>query len=263
MIKFFRHIRHRLVAESKFSKYLLYAIGEIILVVIGILIALQINTWNENRKERHTEQKILKQLHKEYTQNLKQLDEKILMRNKMTHASNVLLNYIDNPREIEDDSLLYCLFRLSQDPTFDPLENDIITTGKLRLITNDSISEMLSNWTSDIYQVQEIEDNWQLFRNQYYYPVLIKEKLIRNVGAYILNSGYSPEHALDKNDTLSFLIHKNNIDLPSVIIKNATEIEGVASTCIIYNSVINVQAYALRKRIIRLLQLINRDLIHD
>ena len=51
MIKFFRSIRRALLAENKFSKYLLYAIGEIVLVVIGILIALQINNWNEERKE--------------------------------------------------------------------------------------------------------------------------------------------------------------------------------------------------------------------
>ena len=50
MIKFFRKIRQHLLSENKFSKYLLYAVGEIILVVIGILIALQINNWNENRK---------------------------------------------------------------------------------------------------------------------------------------------------------------------------------------------------------------------
>lgn len=50
MIKFFRHIRKRLLSENKFSKYLLYAVGEIVLVVIGILIALGINDWNENRK---------------------------------------------------------------------------------------------------------------------------------------------------------------------------------------------------------------------
>ena len=50
MIKFFRKIRQQLLVENKFSKYLLYAIGEIILVVIGILIALQINNWNEVRK---------------------------------------------------------------------------------------------------------------------------------------------------------------------------------------------------------------------
>jgi hypothetical protein len=59
MIKFFRHIRQRLVRENRFSKYLLYAIGEIILVVIGILIALQINNWNENRKLKKSEIKLL------------------------------------------------------------------------------------------------------------------------------------------------------------------------------------------------------------
>jgi len=51
MIKFFRKIRQKMLTENKFSKYLLYAVGEIILVVIGILIALQINNWNEERKE--------------------------------------------------------------------------------------------------------------------------------------------------------------------------------------------------------------------
>ena len=50
MLRFFRKIRHRLLAENKVSRYLIYALGEIFLVVIGILIALQINTWNEQRK---------------------------------------------------------------------------------------------------------------------------------------------------------------------------------------------------------------------
>ncbi|MCX2718460.1 DUF6090 family protein [Lentiprolixibacter aurantiacus] len=51
MLRFFRQIRQRLLADNKLSKYLLYAIGEIFLVVIGILIALQVNNWNEERKE--------------------------------------------------------------------------------------------------------------------------------------------------------------------------------------------------------------------
>ena len=62
MIKFFRHIRQRLLSENKFSKYLLYAIGEIILVVIGILIALQINNWNQDRINANEELAILKSL---------------------------------------------------------------------------------------------------------------------------------------------------------------------------------------------------------
>ena len=59
MIKFFRKIRQELLTENKFSKYLLYAIGEIVLVVIGILIALSINNWNENRKLQKEELNLL------------------------------------------------------------------------------------------------------------------------------------------------------------------------------------------------------------
>jgi hypothetical protein len=50
MIKFFRKIRQKLLTENKFSKYLIYAIGEILLAVIGILIALRINNWNKELK---------------------------------------------------------------------------------------------------------------------------------------------------------------------------------------------------------------------
>ena len=62
MIKFFRHIRQTLIMENKNSKYLKYAIGEIVLVVIGILIALQINTWNQDRFNKAYEQKMLREL---------------------------------------------------------------------------------------------------------------------------------------------------------------------------------------------------------
>ena len=55
MIKFFRKIRQKLLSENKFSKYLIYAIGEIILVMIGILLALQVNNWNEERKQKQKE----------------------------------------------------------------------------------------------------------------------------------------------------------------------------------------------------------------
>tara|TARA_R110002111_G_scaffold169849_1_gene235636 strand:+ start:5705 stop:6451 length:747 start_codon:yes stop_codon:yes gene_type:complete len=62
MIKFFRHIRKKLLSENKFSKYLLYAIGEIILVVLGILIALQLNNLNDERKTENLRQVYYKQL---------------------------------------------------------------------------------------------------------------------------------------------------------------------------------------------------------
>lgn len=62
MIKFFRKIRQKLLTENKFSKYLIYAIGEIILVVIGILIAIQLNDFNGDRKEREKELSFLQKL---------------------------------------------------------------------------------------------------------------------------------------------------------------------------------------------------------
>jgi hypothetical protein len=66
MLRFFRQIRQRLRTDNKFSKYLLYAIGEILLVVIGILIAFQVDSWNEDRKTSNTEIQYLKS--KGYTQ---------------------------------------------------------------------------------------------------------------------------------------------------------------------------------------------------
>ena len=70
MIPFFRKIRKKLADNNQFFKYSRYAIGEIVLVVIGILIALQINNWNEDRKNKLQENKILYNLKDEFQENL-------------------------------------------------------------------------------------------------------------------------------------------------------------------------------------------------
>ena len=70
MIRFFRKIRQRLLTENRFSKYFIYAIGEIILVVIGILIALQINTWNDRRIQNDRVKAYAKKLCKDLTQDI-------------------------------------------------------------------------------------------------------------------------------------------------------------------------------------------------
>ena len=59
MLKFFRKIRQQLISENRTAKYLLYAAGEILLVMIGILLALQINNWNQNQQDRKVEEIIL------------------------------------------------------------------------------------------------------------------------------------------------------------------------------------------------------------
>ncbi len=102
MIKFFRHIRKNLLMENKTSKYFKYAIGEIVLVVIGILIALQINNWNEQRKQNTAE--------KEFIQGIKN----DLIQDKQ--FINMVLNRI-TPKEKAYNALKNDSLNLSQDKT--------------------------------------------------------------------------------------------------------------------------------------------------
>ena len=77
MIQYFRKIRQSLLTENRLRKYLLYAIGEIVLVVIGILIALTISTWNEKKKDRELEVFALNSLYEELSGNEKELQRSI------------------------------------------------------------------------------------------------------------------------------------------------------------------------------------------
>src|SRR6056297_3306833 len=75
MLRFFRHIRKSFTEQNKIRTYLLYAIGEILLVVIGILIALQVNNWNEQRSREAKEIEILETFELELTSSLNRLNE--------------------------------------------------------------------------------------------------------------------------------------------------------------------------------------------
>jgi len=83
MIKFFRKIRQKMLNENKFSKYLLYAIGEIVLVVIGILIALQINNWNENKKSKSQLNNIYNEVELNLKSDLTNIDDVITQYEKL------------------------------------------------------------------------------------------------------------------------------------------------------------------------------------
>ena len=74
MLPFFRKIRYRLAQDNQFFKYSRYAIGEIVLVVIGILIALQINNWNEERKNEKKVMELLKEVQREILLNLENIE---------------------------------------------------------------------------------------------------------------------------------------------------------------------------------------------
>ncbi|MGB8375439.1 MAG: DUF6090 family protein [Salegentibacter sp.] len=82
-MKIFRKIRERLIAGNKFSKYLMYSIGEIVLVVIGILIALQINNWNQARKDDRALKEYLVKIKSHTIEDLRQLDTLIKYRTQL------------------------------------------------------------------------------------------------------------------------------------------------------------------------------------
>jgi len=103
MIKFFRRIRQQLVTENKTRKYLVYAIGEIVLVVIGILIALQLNNLNEIEKINETEYIYLNALHDEFTNNLKEVERVMELNAKGLAYAHALLGKMgtDDPNFTE------------------------------------------------------------------------------------------------------------------------------------------------------------------
>ena len=142
--------------ENKTGKYFKYAIGEIVLVVIGILIALQINTWNQNRQNRTQEQQILVQLLNEYTNNLFQLNQKISIRKATVSSSFKLLNYKnDETLNVVADSFNLHIGRILLRPTFDPelgVTTELTSSGKLYLITNDSLRNNITSFPSFDFQ---------------------------------------------------------------------------------------------------------------
>ena len=147
MIKFFRKIRERLLSENKFSKYLIYAIGEIILVVIGILIALQINNWNENRKERKVEKVILTDIKKDLIQTKLNLMKNVSYHKKQIKTYNEILHNLETTK-IYNDSLALkfgeLIFWPSPYLTIASYENLKLDKG-IDIILNDSLKIQIIN----------------------------------------------------------------------------------------------------------------------
>jgi len=164
MAKLFNNIRKKLVSDkpstTRNANYLKYAIGEIILVVIGILIALQINTWNEGRKNNAKEQQILIQLKDEYNANLLQLEQKITHRKRIIKAANKILEHIDFPSNVNADSLNSQLSIMIGNPTFKPIQNNLINSGDILLIKNEKLNQLLTSWPSSVKELVLVEGIW-------------------------------------------------------------------------------------------------------
>jgi uncharacterized membrane protein YgaE (UPF0421/DUF939 family) len=146
MIRFFRDIRQKLTAENKVAKYLRYAIGEIMLVVIGILIALQVNNWNEIRKERLVEIKYLKNLKHDLQSDSTDL---VYYKNIQVGQANAAQELIKlaKTKNVSDVFKLDSLYTtvalwwefVPNNNTFEELRS----SGNLKLLRNDTIKNLL------------------------------------------------------------------------------------------------------------------------
>ncbi len=145
MIKFFRKIRQNLIMENKTGKYFKYAIGEIVLVVIGILIALQINNWNESRKARVKEVEILKDFEKGLQFDILQIDSIFMQYDRAKIAIKNVLNHLENDLPYSD-SLDYYFFDTTLLFETGGLTNGVYETLKsagFDVITNKEIRDLI------------------------------------------------------------------------------------------------------------------------
>ena len=170
MIKFFRKIRQKLLAENKFSKYLLYAIGEIILVVVGILIALSINNWNENRKTEHNRQALIASLIEDFEYTSKDIinDELPYLKSLKNDINRFQELSRNKSRLIPVDSLRFlarAYFRINH---FNPnltTYNEAVSSGKLGLLKNKELMIQFTRFMQYLKVYTKVEDQSS---NSYY-----------------------------------------------------------------------------------------------
>jgi len=140
MIKFFRKIRQSLLMENKTGTYFKYAIGEIVLVVIGILIALSINNWNESRKTKKFEHEILKDIANGIEDNYFQIELSLRNNKASIESANIILNALENNLPYNDSLDVHFSKSISWvSAKFNNNGYESLKSYGVNLITNDTI----------------------------------------------------------------------------------------------------------------------------
>jgi len=183
MLKFFRHIRQNQIMENKTGKYFKYAIGEIILVVIGILIALQINNWNQNRIERNKENLILTELIVDLEEQSKLLDEYIEIESSFyQNGKAVLSHFATNQAFNSNDNSMYSkLNSLVTRKTFNPVNTtfqELISTGNIAIIQDKLTKRKVIQYYHELERISLIISNNNLhIVDGIFQPEILKQTL--------------------------------------------------------------------------------------
>lgn len=178
MLKFFRTIRKKLIEKDNVRRYLLYAIGEILLVVIGILIALQVNNWNEERKRQQDIRSYVTAMVSDLEQDVREIDIRIEQIEEKIASIDRLADYIrDKPlQEIQNEDLLVFIPQFYIYRPFSWYQTSIeelVNSSSLKDIQNDELREkvvsyyalaehLIEDYTSDYAyseRLQILQDN--------------------------------------------------------------------------------------------------------
>ncbi|MCK0178162.1 DUF6090 family protein [Flavobacteriaceae bacterium S0862] len=231
MIKFFSKIRYNLMETGKTGKYLKYAIGEIILVMIGILLALQVNNWNIDRINSNKEATILANIHEEFKANKIQL-ERVVKTHQDAHSNTAkiinLFPLTSIPQPGVLDSLSHYMWNSFGGYTFNPSQtsiNALINTSSFDIISNDELSNLLISWNDLVKDYQEEEKFAKDFAVNQYEVFFSKH--------FTWNLNFNKDSRNDLNALLSvefdYLIH-NNYDLLDQILNTSGELKVLVET---------------------------------
>ena len=141
------------MTENKPDLYLVYAIGEVVLVVIGILVALQIDNWNENKRIRNIEQQYLLALKEEFNHNKIELARVMNLNTRYTDNALKISDHAgpENPEITEKEFEDLCMGAFSAEVHYNPNQgvlDEIISSGKLGIFNNDELKFALSSWSA-------------------------------------------------------------------------------------------------------------------
>ena len=153
MINLLRRIRRNTMTENKPDLYLVYAIGEVVLVVIGILIALQIDNWNENKRIKNVEQQYLLSLKEEFNYNKIELARVMNLNTNFTDYALQISDHTgpENPDITEKEFADLSMGAFSDEVHYNPNQgvlDEIISSGKLGIFNNDELKFALSSWSA-------------------------------------------------------------------------------------------------------------------
>jgi hypothetical protein len=247
------------------GKYLKYAIGEIVLVMIGILLALQVNNWNINRNNAKQEIALLAQLENEYEENLKEVSEKISMRYAMLTSVKTLFTYIDNGAAgVPLDTIKKHIDRTLKNPTFDGpdgVTQEILSSGKLYLIQNSELKIHLSNWKNTTQKVVEEEQLLVHQNSNFYYEYIIHNyDQGKMAGGYLNDKEIDVYNLSDKNELNNYRIEGENDEAEYKKFLSDITISNYLRFTNAYCINANTQSIGLKQKVERILEIIRQEL---